>query len=468
MRRTPLGWMLVVLAGTPGCYLFNSLAGSGASERDAGVLRIDASFGALLDASSSATLDARRMDHDAWAPDSGPPLPREPDPGPDGRPSDDPDGWVDPPELGPDDPCCTLGEPVRVTSRDEGVALSDDPPLIAWGPGRWGLAVTRFLAGEGRVRTLVTYDLSADGTVAGPARTLATPPHLSAESTPRARVFRWAAGRWALVASDDAVTGSERPLDVRFFDASFTPASAWIPLGAGTGVDLTYLAHRDRWLAFTSQSDATRSIPLDERDGVGPVMDATSPWSRVVRAASLRSRAVVLPLDANAATDLFVVDPDGAVLGRLPHASDRGSFRGGSMTSVRDVAVVAVQRLNRVEIEVADPFALRWVTGPSVVGDAGSGDRGLEHGLDVAGSGTFGVAGVCWGVPGVEGRDEESRILFRLVDTRGRPRGAAVTVVSSMFRGNLANCTVGTDDRGFLVGWWNGSELWVRRIDLAP
>jgi hypothetical protein len=31
----------------------------------------------------------------------------------------------------------------------------------------------------------------------------------------------------------------------------------------------------------------------------------------------------------------------------------------------------------------------------------------------------------------------------------------------------VVNCSVGTDDVGFLVGWWDGSELWVRRVDIA-
>lgn len=49
----------------------------------------------------------------------------------------------------------------------------------------------------------------------------------------------------------------------------------------------------------------------------------------------------------------------------------------------------------------------------------------------------------------------------------GLPRGAAVEVVSSYFRGGLVNCAVGSDDRGVLVGWWDDSALWVRRVDLA-
>jgi len=42
-----------------------------------------------------------------------------------------------------------------------------------------------------------------------------------------------------------------------------------------------------------------------------------------------------------------------------------------------------------------------------------------------------------------------------------------VTVVESHFRGSIVNCSIGSDEAGFLVGWWDGSELWVRRVDVV-
>lgn len=462
MRRVYV-FLVLSLAGAPGCYRFH---GADPGTPDGGLVSRDAPPAAVPDVRWPSSEDAALGDRDAWVPDGGPVLPPDPppDPGPDGRPSDDPEGWIDPPALGPDDPCCTLSEPVRLAARPE-TALSDDAPLLAWGADGWGLVVTRLVAGDGLVRSLLAYSLQADGTPTRPAQTLEPP---VTATPPRARALRWAGGRWAFAVSDDGDTGSERELHVRLFDARFAPASTWTSVGTGTDIDLAHLAHGDQWLAFSSLSDALRTTPLDERGGAGAAVDASSRWARIVRAAGLGSRAVVAPLGTvEDDASLLVVDGAGAVLGVLPHGVDPSIFRGGSMTALRDVALLAVRRESRVEVEVADPFELRWLHAPAVIGDAGSESAALPHGLDVVGSARLGVAGLCWGVPGVEGRGEQSRILFRLVGEDGQPRGTAVTITTSSFRGSLVNCSVGTDERGFLVGWWNGTELWVRRVDVA-
>jgi hypothetical protein len=127
-----------------------------------------------------------------------------------------------------------------------------------------------------------------------------------------------------------------------------------------------------------------------------------------------------------------------------------------------------VRNEGRIEVEVLDPFALRRLSGPSVVAEPGpADDSAVERSVDVAGSSKFGVAGVCWGVPDPSGPrgGNDARLELGLVGPDGLLRGAPVTIVTSSFR-SATSCTVATDQRGFLVGWYDGSELWVRRVDV--
>ncbi|MBX3272749.1 MAG: hypothetical protein KF729_20980 [Sandaracinaceae bacterium] len=450
------------LTASPGCYLLHGFDGTPGSTVDAGSPRGDAGTPPGFDAGEPSRPDA-------GARDAGPPLPREPepDPGPGGRPSDDDDDWIEPPDLGEDDPCCVLGDPVRVTSRDEGMSLLHEPPLIAWGPGRWAIAVARvFARTEGMVNRLVVFDLAADGSRIGEARVLDLPP-FEPEAVPLPQALRWAAGRWALAITSDRTM----LMRVRLFDGAFVAASPWLPIGPGTAADVAYVAHGDQWLGFTSGEDAIRSTPFDELAGVRAAVDTRAPPTNTLSAASFGSRAAIAPLvftDGVGPADLVVVDPTGAELGRVPLGSRRA--QDGAMAALRDFAIVAFVRDHRVEVEVYDPFALRSVAGPRDIGAAGPemGEAYHHDAIDVVGSNKFGLAGVCWGVPGGEpGSREDSHVLFRLVGPDGRPRGAATTVVSSSFRGSMTNCRVGSDDHGFLVGWWDGSELWVRRVDVV-
>lgn len=374
--------------------------------------------------------------------------------GPGARPSDNPSGWVDPPSLGPDEPCCTLGDPVLVAERPS-TDLSDTMPFVAWGPDRWAIAVTHH---SGSARSVVVHQLEAEGTPAVSARMMTSP----SETSPAVRALRFASGRWVLAVSNTEITGPEREGHVRFFDPTFDPAGPWWPVGSGTAIDLAHLAHGDRWMIFSAQTDATRAARIDESEGPGRSVDATNPWSRSLRAVGLSSRAVVLPLGTEESPDLLVVDSDASIVGRLGLSIERGDLRGGSLGALRDVAVVVVRRQDRVEVEVADPFTSRWIHGPQVLGEIGTDGSG---GADVAGNSVRGVAGVCWTAD--ETRDGTSQVLFRLVDQEGNPRGAAVTVVEAAFRGVSPHCIVGSDERGFLVAWWTGNALWVRRIDIA-
>ncbi|MBN8612613.1 MAG: hypothetical protein J0L92_18610 [Deltaproteobacteria bacterium] len=476
MRRIPV-WILLALAGTPGCYLFNGLGGGGASDLDASVRGTDAATptpshdATPLDVQRPEPLDAPRI-VDVWYADTGPPLPAEPepDPGPDGRPSDDPgDDWVDPPDPDDAEPCCTLSEPVRLAARPA-AAFDSGPPLVGWRPGRWVIAATRRVSrGEILEHRLVVFELDDVGRPTGDARELEAPPMEDVANIPSVRALRWAGGRWAFVAEGDSTRGSEREVHVRLFDAAWAPASTWLDLGPGMGANVAYLARGNGWVAFTSYPDVLRTTAFDELGGVGAWTESPAPWSSTLGAASFRSRAAVVPISAESSPDFVVVDPEGSEVGRV--ARTGRWIPAGGMAAVRDLAVLAVRNEGRIEVEVFDPFASRRVAGPRTLAELGVGDDGaITDSVDVAGSSKFGVAGVCWGVPAAGGRGggADSQIRFGLVGEDALPRGAAVTIVSSRFRGDLVSCTVGTDDRGFLVAWWNGSELWVRRVDLAP
>ena len=81
--------------------------------------------------------------------------------------------------------------------------------------------------------------------------------------------------------------------------------------------------------------------------------------------------------------------------------------------------------------------------------------------------GVFNPDGRRVGVPGPERGRGDDAIWLQIVDERGAPWAAPVPIVESGFRGSIVNCSVGNDGAGFLVGWWDGSVLWVRRVDLA-
>ena len=85
--------------------------------------------------------------------------------------------------------------------------------------------------------------------------------------------------------------------------------------------------------------------------------------------------------------------------------------------------------------------------------------------IAAVGSNKLGLAGACYGLP--SGSRGGSGIGFALVGPDGAPRGQPVAVVESTFRGDIVSCAVGSDEGGFLVAWWNGTELWVRRVDVA-
>lgn len=427
------------------------------SRRDAAVIRPD-SGGPIVER------DGGRVEED----DAGPPLPSDPDPdlGPGSRPSDYPDAddWEDLPPLGSSDPCCTMDDPIRIAGRDEGLVLDREGPVIAWGPGRWGLLGTRQGVSpdfEHDPRAVV-YELSADGRSLGP-------PHVLAGETLEARALAWAEGRWAVGVTTRDLVASVRDWSVRLYDENLTPASAWQSVGAhGLWLfDLVRMTRGDRWVAIGHDIAALHVVGVTET-GVDATIEQGIAPGRTLDAVGLRSRAAVLIGGRG-----FEGFPDGnevIVLGGPPRFEALGSVSvsglgttRAAIAAVRDVVVTAVAAGHAVTVEAVDPFAIAALSGPQTLAVlSAEADRGRTI-VDAIGSSKLGVVGVCYG-QGIAEREGATWIDFRVVGPDGAPRGTAVRAVEGPIRDGGANCTVGTDEEGFLVAWWTGTELWVRRI----
>lgn len=450
----------LALVALPGCYLFHGLDGAGVDRPGDPPATRDA-----------ATPTPTPRDAAVASPgDAGPALPAEPDPdlGPDARPSDYPDAddWEDPPALDADDPCCELGEPIRITSRDEGMALAHEPPSIAWGPGRWGLLVTRQTAAptfDYDPRAIV-FELASEGTPLGPPRDLE-------RSTERAGVLRWAEGRWAVTVTGDALHGDVREWYARLYDRELRAATDWIAVGAANlrAHDIARLTTGDRWIAAQGLDGDLALTPFSELGADAAIATARASGSRLA-AAGLRSRIAILVArhpDEPRANEIVVVGaaPAYATLGGGMLESRYGDD--AALAALRDRVVAVGIEDGRAHAEVFDPFEMTRVGAPVALGPARS-DDGAERIIAVSGSAKHGVAGVCWAAAGGAGRrDAPGAIDFRLVGPDGAARGAAVRVHEGPFRGGMSNCAVGSDDEGFLVAWWDGSALWVRRVDVA-
>lgn len=113
----------------PGCYVWHGHGDAVPTPVDSGV-------------PSTTPLDAGPRRDSGADLDAGPLLPPAPDPdlGEDARPSDYPGAgeWDEPPDLAEDEPCCELGDPIRLGGRDDGLVLEHEPPQIEWAVDRWG------------------------------------------------------------------------------------------------------------------------------------------------------------------------------------------------------------------------------------------------------------------------------------------------------------------------------------------
>jgi hypothetical protein len=401
--------------------------------------------------------------------DAGPVLPAEPDPdlGPDSRPSDYPDAddWDDVPPLAEGDPCCTMDDPILIASRDTGMVLMREP-VIAWGPDRWGLMATRASVAPRFLEDPhpVIFQLERDGHPGGDPVVLDQP---SAEPGDTG-VLHWAEGRWAVGLTTGAIGGDVRSWSARLFDADFTPASEWhTSIDAGVFLyDLARVTHGDQWVGIGHDHTVLNVLAFTPTGGESSAVRAVAA-GRVLDTVGLRSRAAVLVNGLTLVTPnvLTVIGPAPAldVLGSVSLSSGGGARV--SVAAVRDLVLAAVASERVVTMEVVDPFAGVVLGAPQELGRLTTDASFSSTALDAAGSSKLGMAGVCYGEQvDAADRSAATHIDFRIAGTDGAPRGTSVRIVEGPFRSAFTSCTVGTDDDGFLVAWWNGAELWVRRI----
>jgi len=282
-------------------------------------------------------------------------------------------------------------------------------------------------------------------------------------------VIAWAEGRWAIAVSADGVSGDVREWTAGLFDRDFRPATGWLPIGPSRVFQLalarlTVSAH---WEAVRNDQVSIRETPFSS-SGVEPdgVVDP-DPGSGLA-AVGMRSRlAVLVGRDAPASSELVVTSPP-PEHARLGSVTLRAHYpQNVAIAALRDLTVVAGIEGTDAHAELVDPFAARLV-GDVVDLGPGVSDRAPSHAIDAVGSDKLGLAGVCWASRSGDGRGGSSSwIDFRLVGPDGLARGSAVRVIDAPFRAGQVSCTVGTDNVGFLVAWWDGSALWVRRVEIA-
>lgn len=450
MHRGSLVSALVALLFMPGCYLSHGLREpepgpiDAAPQRDAATPRRDA---------------GPRTERDA-----GPPLTGDPDPdlGPGSRPSDYPDAdeWGQPPALDDDEPCCELDEPVRVTSRDEGIVIAETP-RIAWGPSRWGVLVSATTGDPWREFFPTVFLLEREGQPIGGPIVLTDTPRGHGE-------IRWAERRWAIAIEGASTIGDFREMQGRLYDDDLRPVSEWSPLGVARAwrYALARLTHGDVWLAALSDDGGLGVSPFSER---GPGTPALHPAPRPdgLHAVGLRSRVAVVSSvrtgDETGHDDLLVVGggPEHPLLGRI--ALPSRYLGAAAITALYDLVLVAGIEDGRAQAQILDPFELTTVSMPTDLGPATPSvtPRGS---IDAAGSSKLGLVGVCYGHAASDDRRGEQSIDFRLVGPDGVPRGRSVRIVQGSFNGLSPSCAVGSDHEGFLVAWWDRDALWVRRV----
>jgi hypothetical protein len=426
-----------------GCYATHERSGDG-SVRDMGSLRDAAPRpdGATGDSSS---------------PDGV--LPAEPDPdlGGDARPSDYPEAedWDDPPSIAPWDPCCTLGAPIRVLDEDEGIhyLTRDQPVRIAWGADRWAVLAQRLDGTDGDIDPhAVIISLDADGNRID-TRVLEQPMLGSGE-------LLFAEGRWAVATEnlDDDVSH----VSGRLFDRDFRPATPVMDLGTThqSSLALVRLTHLDRWVALRHE-DAVLTLSPFRETGTGPPVHPTPLDAHPIHAVGLRSRIAVLvshPPEASLPDELLVLGGSSPFLvgprieTGLLHTFSDVVDNWAAVAALRDVVVIVAAGGGETRFQVIDPFEGRPMRSAQPLADG-------HAPVDVVGSSKLGVAGTCYSASD----DDLRQVRFRLIGPDGLPRGSEVTIASPL-RGM---CAVGTDDLGFLVAWWDGTELWVRRVFVA-
>lgn len=447
--RSPPAWAAPACAiaiGAAGCYASHEREDTG-SARDAGALAFDARV--ALDAGGDAASEPL-------------PIEPEPDPGPDGRPSDDPGsaGWVDPdPSSFPaDEPgVVPLGDAVRIDFPGGGRVASD----LEWDGRRWGL-----LYSDSRKALFV------------PLQPLGAPDgaHVDLGPTSQTAVeLVWAAGRFLVgMSAQETETAEPHTATIGFLDERGVRASEWNTFMPAADIAAARFVYGDQWMVGW----------LDGRDLFVRAVDSSAHWlgealaltTRIslerVRLVGLKSRAIAfrlggegtfahvlsVPLTADARTSYPVFDP-GA-----------GGYRGtlGS-AAFRDVALAVVvrdfvDRNSQLQVAAFNPWDPSATVRATIDVDLGM------HGMgepSVTADAASGLIAICVPVdtstPTMTGAD----ILVYLLGPHLEQLGAVADIgaLSPHFPPDTA-CKVAFSPSGMLVAWWSASEteVWVRPV----
>lgn len=365
---------------------------------------------------------------DAGTPDAEVPLPPEPvpDPGPDGRPSDDEgaDDWEEPPTLDPEDPCClSLGEPQEIRhGRDTWGHL-----MMEWNGDGWGvLWSSRFSAFQ---------PLDRDGSPVGPIRWLGV--------GALGGNLHWSGGRYGTLiagAGDD-------PQDKVFalLDARGVRATPWTDLWAhlpSIHARLARVEHMNRWLVVEGYDSPLNVVELD---GEGVIVDhrELEPMVRAagVKVVALKSRAVVFSrLPEHAAAHVLTVPIAESTIDPVILSEDDVGG-GGAAARLRDAAVWLTNRdaTGRGDLFVFDPF-----------------DGAAEHHtIDrlgrmraMAGVDRYDLLAVC---TRGDDPDEPDGLALTLFDRSGQQVGRSVGLTSG--ERTFGQCAIGVDGDRLFVAW---------------
>lgn len=427
--------------------------------------------------------------HEAVAPDGGsdprtdagstvdggpsllPPEP-EPDLGPDSRPSDypDADAWEDPPDLGPDEPCCVLSEPLEVIAREPfALDVSSGPPRIARGPDGWGLLLLRNDAPDDPTAgpVPVLFHVSRDATSIRATRDLTFPS--SDGEMVEALALEYAAGRWAIGYGGLWPVELDGRVFVRLYDRALTPATDWAALAHGTryAFDLVRMAVGSSWVGV--EGIALGVTAFDESGAYEVARTRLATGTRL-HGVSSRSRIIVLAPQSPGWSDesrVFVLGgpPDYRALGFVALRTTHSAA--SALGALRDRAIAVLLDEGVVQVEVIDPFDVSIVGERHTIATVPVSERSppLPGQVDVAGSSRLGLAATCYGVASDDA--EPSRIVLQVVGVDGRPHGAAMTIAGSEGLSGSTRCAIAAADDGFLVAWDDGESIWVRRADVA-
>jgi hypothetical protein len=335
---------------------------------------------------------------------------------------------------------------------EEGIHFSlRDVVQVAAGPGRWAVLVSRLDDEDGTIdpRALI-LSLDADGTRID-TKLLELPMLGGGE-------LLWAEGRWAV--ATESLDGDVAHVRAQLFDREFRAATPVLELGPThpSSLALVRLTHLDRWVALRNEDGALAMSPFRE-DRVELPVHATTPLDTpTLHAVGLRSRMALLlghPPGASVPSELAAHSgsrpfsgrrvPTGLVIDPVEHAA--------AVASLRDNVVLVASGGGRTAVHVFDAFEV-W---PFRAAQPLAAEQSAS--VDVAGSSKFGVAGACYALS----NGDTHQVRFQLISLDGRLQGVGVDIGASQ-RGL---CTVGHDDLGFLVAWWDGAELWVRRVFVA-